>query len=215
MKFHLLAVLAAAFVSASPLRVSAQGAAPSPAAAAVSDEQVEVYSVKFKYERAGGGDNWLETEVALDVKPGGKQVSGEFLSQVRVTLNLGYDVAGAARSGDASKLFYRSTVEIPAVESGRVYVRFYLSPEIVKRDRLRGDLPHYLVELDVAGQSQKMTAAKASKDINSAAVLTSFKNQVSASATTTEGLLMPQYFTPFATDSRRQSPTFLRREMQR
>jgi hypothetical protein len=52
--------------------------------------------VKFGSARADvGGDYWMESIVELNVKPGGRQVSGEFLNRVRVTLNLGCTLGGA------------------------------------------------------------------------------------------------------------------------
>jgi hypothetical protein len=102
-----------------------------------------------------------------------------------------------------------------AVEGGKAFVRFYLPPEVVKRDKLRGDPEYYLVELEVAGESQKITLNNTSKGINSAETLASFKGKIGSEAAANEGVLMPQYLTPFASDSRRPSPTFLRREAQR
>lgn len=182
-------------------------------AAAPAAPQVEVSSVKFNYERAGGGDSWLETTIELDVRPGGRQAAGEFLDRVRVALNLGCEATNP--KGEKRNTFYRASVEILSVEGGKASVRFFLPPEIVKRDRLRGEPAHYLVELDVGGERLPPTQAKTSKSIGNATALKSFQDKVSAEAAANDGILMPQYFTPFANDPRRPSPTFFRREGQR
>ncbi|MBC8008729.1 MAG: hypothetical protein H7067_01370 [Burkholderiales bacterium] len=212
MRFPLLVSLIPVLVFGSSLRVAAQGAPVS--TETVSAVQIEVASVKFGSARAdGGGDYWMESIIELNVKPGGRQVSGEFLNRVRVTLNLGCTLGGAGAEKTYS--FYKASGEMIAVEGGKAFVRFYLPPEVVKRDKLRGDPEFYLVELEVAGESQKITLNNTSKGINAAETLASFKGKISSEAAANEGVLMPQYLTPFASDSRRPSPTFLRREAQR
>lgn len=212
MRFPLFVSFVPVLVFVSPLRVTAQAAPVS--AEAVAAAQLEVASVKFGSARSeGGADYWMESVIELDVKPGGKAVSGEFLNRVRVTLSLGLQLGG----GGAEKVysFYKSSAEMISVEGGKAFVRFYLPPEVVKRDKLRGDPEYFLVELEIGGQPQKITLNNTSKKINSADVLGFFKGKIGSEAVTNDGVLMPQYLTPFASDSRRPSPTFLRREAQR
>jgi hypothetical protein len=94
-------------------------------------------------------------------------------------------------------------------------VRFYLPPEVVKRDNLRPDVKYYVVELEANGEPQKPVKASASNDFTTADSLKNFLNKVSAESGANEGVLMPQYLTPFAADSQRPSSTPLRREIQR
>ena len=209
MRLALLVPLCAALVSVPVLRLSAQGEPTEAAASAPA--QAEVFDVKFDYPRAGYGDNWLETTVAIDVRPGGRAVSGEFLDRLRATLSLGCEASNP--KGEKRTVFYRASAETIAVEGGRVFIRFYLPPEVVKRDRLRGDPTYYVVELDAAGQPQKPAAgAISAKSIPNAR---NFLDRVTTEAGRTQGVLMPQYLTPFANDPRRPTPTLLRPEVQR
>ncbi len=174
--------------------------------------QVEVASVKFGAARFGG-DNWLEADVELDVKPGGKPVSGEFVNRVRVVLTLGCD---AVDSKGAKRLdFYRSTAELISVEGGKTNVRFYLPPEVVKRDKLKTPVDFYVVEVDAAGEPQVPSKESAATKFSSPESRKIFLSRATSESGINEGILMPQYLTPFSFDAQRRSPTFLRRELQR
>ncbi|TAG27461.1 MAG: hypothetical protein EAZ36_06790 [Verrucomicrobia bacterium] len=181
---------------------------------ATEDAQAEVLAVKFSAARPdGGGDAWLENLVELEIRPQGKQVSGSFLNQLRVTLSLGLEAVDS--EGGSALTYYQSSIEIITVESGKAAVRFYLPPEVIKRDKLRGEPKFFLVEVTAGGVSQAPVAANVSKSISTPALLSGFKGRVASGRMQTDGILMPQYFTPFANDSRRPSPTFYRREAQR
>ena len=102
-----------------------------------------------------------------------------------------------------------------SVEGGKAFVRFYLPHELVKRDKLRGDPQYFLVELEAGGEPQKPNPQSVSKTITTPALLAGFKGRIASDSGANDSLLMPQYLTPFASDSRRPSPTFLRRDAQR
>lgn len=174
--------------------------------------QVEVASVKFGAARFAG-DNWFEADVELDVKPGGKPVSGEFVNKVRVTLTLGCDALDS--KGAKRRDFYRSSAEMITVEGGKANVRFYLPPELVKRDKLKIPVDFYVVELEAAGELQAPRKENASPKFVSADSVKNFMGLATSESGINEGLLMPQYLTPFAFDPQRRSPSFLRRELQR
>ena len=200
--FPLFALLAG-FVSVFPLQLSSQ---PAPAS------QVEVASVKFGAARFGG-DNWLEADVELEVKPGGKPVSGEFVNRVRVVLTVGCDATDA--KGAKRLDFYRSTAELISVEGGKTNVRFYLPPEVVKRDKLKTPVDYYVVEVDAGGEPQAPAKESASSKFTSIDSRKNFLSKATSESGVNEGILMPQYLTPFSFDAQRRSPTFLRRELQR
>lgn len=207
MRSFLTALLLAAFVSVLQLQIRAQGAAP----AAALTAQVEVANVRFDAVRAVG-DVWLEALVELDVKPGGKAVTGEFVDRVRTTLSVMIE----APDGRVKRsMCYRATVEAIALEGGRASIRFYLPPEIVKRDRLRPDVKYYTVDLEAGGQPQPPSKAAISAEFKGTEQVAVFRTKVTAEASANEGLLMPQHLSPFAYDSQRHSPTILRREPQR
>jgi hypothetical protein len=203
MRVFPLFVLIAVFVSIYPLPAAAQAAAAA---------QVEVASVKFGAARFGG-DSWLEADVELDVKPGGKPVSGEFVNRVRVTLTMGCDAVDL--KGVKRLDFYRSSAELISVEGGKTNVRFYLPPEIVKRDKLKTPIDYFAVELEAAGEAQAAVKESASPKFTSAESTKNFLGKATSEAGVNDGMLMPQYLTPFSFDAQRRSPTFLRRELQR
>lgn len=196
-------------MSAGPKMAFAQPAPP----AAESVAQVDVAAVKFNAAR-GGGDSWLETEIDLNVKPGGRSVSGQFVDRVRVTLSLG--VEATDEKGAKRLVFYRSSMETIALEGGaKSTVRFYLPPEVVRRDKLRADAKYYVVELEVNGQPQPPAKASVANDFTNIEMVKNFLTKVGAESGANEGVLIPQHLSPFAFDSQRRAPSVYRRESQR
>jgi hypothetical protein len=211
MKNILVASALALFVSINPIQSFAQAPAPGADQQAMAG-QVEVNAVKFGAAR-NGSDSWMETEIALDVKPGGKSVAGQFVNDVRVTLNLGFESPEAP--GGPPKLYYRSSASFITLEGGRHVVRFYLPPEVVKRDRLRAPVKFYSVELEAGGTPQTPARGSVGSGLTSAASVQNFQSTVASESRASEGVLMPQHLTPFISDSQRTTPTAVRREPQR
>lgn len=210
--FSPVMVWAAFLAVVSSLSVSAQ---TPPAAPAVD---IDVASVKFDNVRTNSGA-WYEILVELATKPGAGADNKRFLNRVKVTLNLGTFSAKAGSGTKAPDTYYRASAEAAAIEAtgGRVTYRFYLPPEIVKRDTLTGDQKFYLVELSVDGKAvpfNKATHINANV-IPNAGVLESFRSELSAKAPANDGVLLPQYLTPFAFDGNRPSPTMVRVENNR
>ena len=108
-------------------------------ATAQAQEVVEVTTVKFTNVRAPTGSNgtWLETDITLNVRPVPGNPS-QMVSRVRVSLLLGFELP-APTGGERRLEHYRADAECVALEPGRANVRFYLPPELVKRDQLHGD----------------------------------------------------------------------------
>lgn len=203
------ALLALGLVSVSSIQVSAQ---PAPAAPAEGAAQVVVSGVKFGGARFGG-DSWFEADVEVEVRPGGRAVSGQFVDRVRATLSLGLEASD--EKGQKRMVFHRASAEAVTLEGGKSNFRFYLPPEVVRRDKLRPDVKYYAVELEAAGQPQAPVKASASSDFTSAESIKNFLSKVGAEAGPNEGVMVPQYLSPFAFDSQRRAPSFLRRESQR
>jgi hypothetical protein len=201
----ILAFLSLSLVSVSPLPMFAQTA---PAAAEVVE--VEVSGVKFDNARFGR-DSWTEATVDLAVRPGGRASSGRFVDRVRVTLSLGAEASG--EKGEKRTVFFRASAEAITLEGGRAFFRFYLPPEVVKRDKLRPE--YHVVELEVGGKQLPPVKANVSSNITSADMLKNFLAKVSSDGGANDGVLMPQHLTPFAYDEQRPAPTVLRREPQR
>jgi len=179
---------------------------------AASVPQVAVVGVKFGWARLDG-DSWLESEVELEVRPGGKAVAGEFVDRVRTTLSLACEATNA--KGEVRTVFYRAACEAITLEGGKAQVRFYLPPEVVRRDKLRADVKFYAVDIEVAGEAQPAARGAVAPELKSGDRLKNFRDKVGAEAAANEGVLLPQHLTPFAHDSQRRAPSVFRREGQR
>lgn len=209
MKNILVAFALASFVSVGSIQSFAQAPAAAEQAAA---GQVEVGGIKFGAARFGS-DSWMETEITLEVKPGGRAVANQFVNDVRVTLNLAFEAPDAA--GGPPKIFYRGSATFISMEGGRHAVRFYLPPEVVKRDRLRAPVKFYSVEIEAAGTAQTPGRASVASVFTSAASVQNFQSTVASESRANEGVLMPQHLTPFYFESSLRTPTAVRRESQR
>lgn len=181
-------------------------------AAPAGAEPVEVTSVKFTNLRAPNGSpgNWYEATLVLNAKP----VPGspaQMVSRVRVSLLVGFELPGAA-GGERRVDHYRAEVECVALEPGRADVRFYLPPEIVKRDQLHGDPKYWGVELAVDGKPIPAGKAAYASTLATAELRRNFQKRGAAAAAANDGVLLPQYFTPFANDYLRATPTYVRKD---
>jgi len=185
---------------------------PAPAAAPTV---IEVAAVKFTPIRAGAG-TWYEAEVEIQGKPGSATDNGNFINRVKVTLNLGVFSVKAATGAKVPDTYYRASAEAVAVETGgnKTSFRFYLPPEVVKRDKITGDLKFYLVELSVDGKALPLTRFHypAATFGTTPTIVESFRGKVTAEAGVNDGILLPQYLSPFAIDGSRQAPSFIRVE---
>ena len=116
-------------------------------------QEVEVSAVKFANVRAPGGavGNWLEADVTLSVRPSAG-AGGLMVSRVRVTLTIGCELPATGGSERRTE-YYRAEAECVALEAGRADVRFYLPPELVKRDQLHGDPKFWEVAVAAGGRT--------------------------------------------------------------
>jgi hypothetical protein len=89
----------------------------------------EVAQVKFERVRP----EWYQIDVEVEVRPAPGN-SSRFVDRVRVRLHLGFRLSLGGERWE----FYRAESTAITVEQGRGHFRFYLPPEIVKRDRLAG-----------------------------------------------------------------------------
>jgi hypothetical protein len=130
---------------------------------------------------------------------------------VRVALLIGFELP--ARAGGERRLeHYRADAECVALESGRADVRFYLPPELVKRDQLTADPKFWGVELAVAGRAVPASRNAYSPSLSGAESRKAFQSRGGAAAAANDGLLQPQYLTPFINEYPRATPSFVRRE---
>ena len=185
-------------------------------------EEVEVTAVKFANVRPpnGGNGTWLEADIALNVRaaPGS---AGAMVSRVRVILTLGFELPGGETIQRAQGPgpvegrhidHYRAEAECVALDAGRADVRFYLPPELVKRDQLHGEPKYWGVEVAVAGRPLPAVHAAYSAALATADQQKNFQARAATSAALNDGLLQPQYGTVFAGEYPRATPSFVRRE---
>lgn len=199
-------VLRLARVLACTVALPWAAAAPAPA------PSVEVANLRTNQVRPGnGGPAWLETTLSLNVRTAGGGPAPA-VSAVRVALLLAFEVPGPA-GGPRRTRAYSSTVECVALEPGRVEVRFYLPPEVVKRDQIRGDPKYWGVELTVGGEALPAARTAYSANLGTPAARTDFQRRAAPAAEANAGILQPQHLTPFALEYPRSTPSVVRREV--
>ncbi|RRJ95778.1 hypothetical protein Ga0100231_017350 [Opitutaceae bacterium TAV4] len=185
-----------------------------PAGATKKAGSVEVINVRFNKQNPGASSSisgqWLEAEIELNVKSPGSGVE-RFVNHVRVTLNLGLEVTSPPKGSPPIQL-YRASVEMVALETGRNFVRFYLPPEVVKRDTISASVKYYLVTLAVGGEEVSTEQAGRAAVSNGLPKVESFMAEISSKAGANDGILQPQHLTPFFNDSNKKAPTAVRRE---
>ena len=169
-------------------------------------------SVKFANVRAPGGatGNWLEADIALSAKPVAG-TPGLMVSHVRVALLVGCELP-ATSGGERRTEYYRAEAECVALEPGRSDVRFYLPPELVKRDQLHGDPKFWSVAITAGGRAQTPGRASASPALANADAHKNFESRAAGAAAANDGLLLPQFLTPFVGEYPRATPSFVRHD---
>jgi hypothetical protein len=198
----LLALVAA--VTGLPFTTVAQ-AQTTPPATLVPD--LSVRTVRFAQVRPpGGGDAWLEATVDLDVR--GTQGAGVYARHVdRVQVAFALSI----RRRDGGFDFFRSSAEAVSLEAGPARYRFYLPPEILKREQLGSEPVAWLAELAVAGRPLPAGTGLSAAVLQADEAMRSFKDRVARAAPLNDGVLVPQYESPFASHYGGDTPSFVRR----
>ncbi len=203
----LVGVVVMAFSALVP--ASAQTASPPP--------PIKVATVRFNSLRADAG-TWHVTEIELQPRGGEGAKNRNFIDRVKVTLNLGVFSVKAPAGAKVPDTYYRASAEAVAVEAtgSRAVFRFYLPPEIVKRDQITGDLKFYLVEVFVDGKPLPLDKESVSlTTLSKPEFVESFRGKVAGEAGVHDGILLPQYLTPFANAGSPPAPSFIRLETAR
>lgn len=171
-----------------------------------SAEPVEVRNVRYAYVRpVGGSENWLEATVELTVR-GTPEGNPRFVDGVRVALNLGLR---SPLAGESGFVFYRSDAEAPTLEVGAARFRFYLPPPVVKRFQLSGQPFAFAVDVWVEGRALAESTPAVSANLRSPEALRSFRDRVSQDAIRNDGILLPQFKTPFLIEYAQDTPAFV------
>jgi len=174
-------------------------------------DDVEVSSIRFSKERADlTRETWLEMAVTVRVKGNSDPTATDrrFLDQLGLQVALATQVGG----GSSSKFnYYQLRVEATAVERGEAVFRFYLPPQVLKRDGVGTPQPFaYAVELSVAGRPVAPGRGQVSSNLQDAARLQRFWELVEEQSSVNDGVLLPQYATPFRDEYDGDTPVLKR-----
>ncbi len=149
----------------------------------------------------------MEATIELSVR-GTPAGNPRFVDGVRVALSLGFRSTMAEETGF---VFYRSEAEASTLESGVARFRFYLPPTVVKRYQI-GDEPFaYAVDVWVDGKAMPRARSSVSSNLLDADVLRSFRDRVAKDAVRSNGILVPQFKTPFLIEYARDTPPYVLR----
>jgi len=159
---------------------------------------------------SSGGPAWLEITLSLNVRPAGGGPAPT-VAAVRVAPLLAFELPGLA-GGPRRTQAYAAAVECVALEPGRAEVRFYLPPEILKRDQIRGDPKFWGVELTAGGEALPAARSAYSANLGTPAARADFQRRMAPAAVANDGILQPQHLTPFVLDYPRSTPSVVRRE---
>ncbi len=166
----------------------------------------DVRDVTFNYTQLNGSrDRWLECELQLEVRRDSTDRSRkdiDFLDNLEVVLMLGIETT---RGDRPSFEFYTSRATLVSLEEGRHVTRFYLPPEIVERDAMRGAPHSFIVQL---GRSGEVSHEFYSPSINRRAVRDNFLKRIESLAPENEGILLPQNQTPFISSYPGSTPSY-------
>lgn len=164
--------------------------------------------MRFAYVRPmGGSDNWMEATVELNVR-GTQEEHPGFVDTVRVALNLGLQ---STMAGENGFVFYRSEAEASTLESGTARFRFYLPAAIVRRYQLSGEPFAFSIDLWIEGKALPGSRTAVSTNLDTLEALRNFRDRVARDAIRNDGVLVPQYDTPFLIEYARDTPAFVRR----
>lgn len=172
--------------------------------------EVSVRSVRFSYPRVDGQQGTaMETEVEIDVRGSGTAGRNpRFVDNVRVALMLAVQTRGRA---GADYQYYYAEAEAVTLEAGTRAMRFYLPPEIVKRDSLSGDAYAYFVELAVDGRALPPQRATVSETLRDRARFDIFTQKVTEARGENDGILVPQHQFMTGLRDAREMPSVIRK----
>ena len=82
----------------------------------------------------------------------------------------------------------------------------------MKRDQLHGDPKFWSVAITASGRPQSLGRASASTALANADARKNFESRAGGTAAANDGLLLPQFLTPFAGEYPRATPSFVRHD---
>lgn len=182
-----------------------------PPTQAAETDKVQVVNVRFATLRPPNGatDNWLEMAAEIEAQPAAN-TTGRVTGRMRVSARLAYErlTSGNTRTWQ----FYRANAELVGLMAGHTYARFYLPPEIVRRDALAGAPGYWDVTLVDASLAEASEIARRAATLTKPEVYRVFLEKVASEGAANDGVMQPQFLTPFRDAYPRSTPTFVRRE---
>ena len=160
----------------------------------VKPAAVDVADVRFSSVRDETGEVWWMGEVAVQVEAGPSGGRARFADRVRVELQWGVE----APTAPGGFLFYRAAASAAALEAGRSVYRFYLPPEIIRRERIEAAPRYWTARVSVAGVDVPDSRRSVGAGFSSAEAVANFRRQLAVRAPAQDGVLLPWYLTPFA-----------------
>ncbi|MDQ8204473.1 hypothetical protein [Pelagicoccus sp. SDUM812003] len=155
---------------------------------------LEVGRLQFDLtEEPRSGELWYEIAVTVEARRGEGDLLGKrFTDSVEVACSLAFEVE---REGERGFAFYRAELEWVTIDEGRHVARFYLPPEVVERDRLRGAPHSFQIRLQAEGQDPVWFW---SDSLEREASRERFLTLLEVEASRNAGILRSQRLTPFA-----------------
>ncbi len=153
---------------------------------------------------SGSGD-WLECAIELEVRRDAGDPSRkrpEYLDDLAVSLMLGVE---SPVDGRATFEFFKAEAALVTLKEGRHIVRFYLPPEVVERDRIRNEVHSFVVQLSRSGE---VVVESVSRQLERTNVRDSFLKRIDLEAAKNDGILLPQFKTPFFAAYPQDTPSF-------
>ncbi len=168
---------------------------------------VEVRRLEFNEISFSGSDRWYESSVEIEVSrdvDDRLRKDADFLDDLDVELFLGIEIR---EEGRPQFEFYRSVAQLVSLERGEHVVRFYLPPEVVKRDLVKGEPHSFLVRLSRNGE---LLEEVVSDRLERPQVKQSFIARATKDGQRNEGVLKTQDMTPFSSEYPRSTPSLKR-----
>lgn len=162
--------------------------------------ELEVLSIDFDLvDQPGTNQSWYEIAVKLSVKKGEPADEGNprFADEVGVALSFATE---SSRRDGSSYGFYSARAEYPTLEVGQHVVRFYLAPELVKRDRIKGEPFAFEVRVESGGE---LATSLLSRNLSQGGALETYRSKMAAGDS---GDLRLAFDTPFAWSYPRDTP---------
>lgn len=147
--------------------------------------------------------------VELDARPA-DGAPGQVTGRRRIALEVAFEFAS---TGPERRFeFYRTSAEVVGLIAGGNFVRFYLPPERVRREAVRGAPKFWRVMITADSAGQEQAVEHFSDSLADPNVRQSFGQRVSGEAAKNHGVLLPQYLTPFASEYAEITPAYVRPE---